>query len=107
STPCSSDWSVARGSPRWTRWTRLPFLRPAVGGLIVGLLGWISPQVLSSGHGAIQITAALDRPLLDIALVFLLKALASVVSLGVGFLGGLFFASMLLGALRYHIFADA
>jgi chloride channel protein, CIC family len=87
---------------------RLPsFLRPAVGGLIVGLLGWISPQVLSSGHGAIQITAALDRPLPDIALVFLLKALASVVSLGVGFRGGLFFASLLLGALGGHIFADA
>ena len=83
------------------------FLRPAVGGLIVGLLGWISPQVLSSGHGAIQITAVLDRPLRDIALVFLLKALASVVSLGVGFRGGLFFASLLLGALGGHIFADA
>jgi chloride channel protein, CIC family len=35
-----------------------------------------------------------------------LKALASVVSLGVGFRGGLFFASLLLGALGGRIFAD-
>jgi chloride channel protein, CIC family len=87
---------------------RLPsFLRPAVGGLIIGLFGWISPQVLSSGHGAIQMTAVLDRPLRDIALVFLLKALASAVSLGVGFRGGLFFTSLLLGALGGQLFAGA
>jgi CIC family chloride channel protein len=82
-----------------------PFLRPALGGLIVGLLACISPQVLSSGHGALQISSVLERPLRDIALVFVLKALASVVSLGVGFRGGLFFASLLLGALGGRIFA--
>jgi CIC family chloride channel protein len=84
-----------------------PFLRPALGGLVVGLLAWQSPQVLSSGHGALQIAPMLDRPLRDIALVFLVKALASVVSLGTGFRGGLFFASLLLGALGGHILADA
>ena len=83
------------------------FLRPVLGGLIVGLLAWQSPQVLSSGHGALQIAPMLDRPLRDIALVFLLKTLASVVSLGTGFRGGLFFASLLLGALGGHILADA
>ena len=82
-------------------------LRAALGGLAVGLLAWQSPQVLSSGHGAIQIAPMLNRPLRDIALVFLLKALASVVSLGSGFRGGLFFASLLLGALGGHILADA
>jgi H+/Cl- antiporter ClcA len=39
-----------------------PFLRPALGGLIVGLLACISPQVLSSGHGALQISSVLERP---------------------------------------------
>jgi chloride channel protein, CIC family len=85
---------------------RLPsFLRLALGGLIVGVLGWISPQVLSSGHGAIQVTALMERPLRDITLVFLLKALASIVSLGVGFRGGLFFSSLLLGAVGGRVFA--
>lgn len=87
---------------------RLPvFLRPALGGLVVGSLALVSPQVMSSGHGAIHFAAVLDRPLRDIALLFLIKALASVASLGTGFRGGLFFASLLLGALGGRMFADA
>ncbi len=93
---------------RMLNWPYLPaFLRLGSGGIIVGLLGWLSPQVLSSGHGAIEIAPMLSRPLRDIALVFLLKAVASVVSLGVGFRGGLFFASLLLGALGGHLLAGA
>jgi CIC family chloride channel protein len=62
--------------------------------------------VLSSGHGAIHLAAALDRPLREMALLFLLKAAASVVSLGSGFRGGLFFASLLLGTLGGRLFAE-
>jgi CIC family chloride channel protein len=83
------------------------FLRPALGGLVVGLLALMTPQILSSGHGAIRIAAVLDNPLRDIAMLFLLKALASIVSLGAGFRGGLFFASLLLGALGGRMFASA
>jgi CIC family chloride channel protein len=87
---------------------RVPvFLRPALGGLVVGLLALASPQVLSSGHGAIAMAAVVDRPLRDIGVLFLLKALASVVSLGAGFRGGLFFASLLLGAIGGRMFVDA
>jgi chloride channel protein, CIC family len=89
--------------------TRLPmpsFLRPALGGLAVGLLALKTPQILSSGHGAIQITAVLDAPLSAVATLFLLKAIASIVCLGTGFRGGLFFASLLLGTLGGRIFAD-
>jgi chloride channel protein, CIC family len=88
--------------------TWLPsYARPMLGGLAVGLLALETPQVLSSGHGAIHLAAMLDRPLRDIAMLFLLKALASIVSLGVGFRGGLFFASLLLGTLGGRLFADA
>ena len=84
-----------------------PYVRPALGGLVVGLLALISPQVLSSGHGAIHMAAMLNSPLRDVAVLFLIKALASIVSLGAGFRGGLFFASLLLGALGGRMFADA
>ncbi len=80
-------------------------LRPAIGGLCVGLLAIASPQVMSSGHGALYLSGILDRPLAVVALVFVLKSLASIVSLGTGFRGGLFFASLLLGALGGHLFA--
>jgi CIC family chloride channel protein len=86
---------------------RIPaLLRPAIGGLIVGLLALVTPQVLASGHGAIHIAGMLESPLKAIALLFGLKALASIVSLGSGFRGGLFFASLLLGALAGRILAE-
>ncbi|MEH2478987.1 CIC family chloride channel protein [Nitrobacteraceae bacterium AZCC 2146] len=82
-----------------------PPLRPALGGLVVGLLALITPEVLSSGHGALQVSGGFTMPIAVIASVFALKAIASVISLGSGFRGGLFFASLLLGALGGHLFA--
>jgi CIC family chloride channel protein len=82
-----------------------PPLRPALGGLGVGLLALAAPQVMSSGHGALHFTAVVSMPLTAIALVFILKAIASVISLGSGFRGGLFFATLLMGALGGHLFA--
>jgi chloride channel protein, CIC family len=84
-----------------------PALRPLLGGLAVGLLAIVSPQVMSSGHGALYLAGVVDRPLKDIALVFALKALASIISLGCGFRGGLFFASLLLGALGGQLFVSS
>ena len=82
-----------------------PALRPMIGGALVGLLAMISPQVMSSGHGALHLTGIFKLPLQAIAMIFVLKALASIISLGSGFRGGLFFASLLLGALGGQLFA--
>jgi len=81
-----------------------PPLRPAIGGLVVGCLALVSPQVLSSGHGALHLFDK-DQPLRFVATVFILKIFASIVSLGSGFRGGLFFASLLLGATGGRLFA--
>jgi CIC family chloride channel protein len=87
--------------------TRLwPPLRPALGGLGVGLLALLTPQVMSSGHGALHFSGIVSMPLQIIAGVFVLKALASIVSLGSGFRGGLFFATLFMGALGGRLFAD-
>ncbi|MFZ0846684.1 MAG: chloride channel protein [Pseudolabrys sp.] len=82
-----------------------PALRPMLGGALVGLLAMVSPQVMSSGHGALHLTGIFRLPLETIALIFVLKSLASMISLGSGFRGGLFFASLLLGALGGQLFA--
>ena len=79
--------------------------RPAIGGLIVGLLALVTPQVLSAGHGALAIGLDAPYPLPQIALLIVLKAVASAVSIGAGFRGGLFFASLFLGALVGKLFA--
>jgi len=83
-----------------------PAFRPAIGGALVGLLAMISPQVMSSGHGALHLTGIFKLPLQMIGLIFILKAVASIISLGSGFRGGLFFASLLLGALGGQLFAS-
>jgi chloride channel protein, CIC family len=86
--------------------TRLwPPLRPALGGLAVGLLALATPQVMSSGHGALHFAGFVSIPLTVIASMFALKVLASIISLGSGFRGGLFFATLFLGALGGHLFA--
>ncbi|HVQ67368.1 MAG TPA: chloride channel protein [Bradyrhizobium sp.] len=82
-----------------------PPLRPALGGLGVGLLALLTPQVMSSGHGALHFSGLVSMPLQIIAGIFVLKALASIISLGSGFRGGLFFATLLMGALGGRLFA--
>jgi CIC family chloride channel protein len=82
-----------------------PPLRPALGGLAVGLLALLTPQVMSSGHGALHFAGIVSMPLAFIAAVFVLKAIASVLSLGSGFRGGLFFATLFMGVLGGRLFA--
>ena len=90
----------------WFRRSKVPaWLRPVLGGLVVGSLALFTPQVLSSGHEALRL--GLDAPYTatHIALLILAKAVASAVSIGSGFRGGLFFASLFLGALVGKLFA--
>jgi CIC family chloride channel protein len=84
-----------------------PALRTTAGGLAVGLMALVSPQVMSSGHGALRIVGTLDLSLRTVAIVFILKIAASIASLGSGFRGGLFFSSLLIGALGGHLLAVA
>lgn len=80
-------------------------LRPALGGILLAGLAILSPQTLSAGHGALHLDLAVGMPLGVLAIVLLLKTSASVVSLGFGFRGGLFFASLFLGSLVGQIYA--
>jgi len=82
-------------------------LRTALGGLLVGLLAMIAPQVMSSGHGALRFSGVFQLSLATVALLFVLKIVASVISLGSGFRGGLFFSSLLIGALGGNLLAVA
>jgi len=86
--------------------TRIPYwLRPAVGGMLLVPLAMLSPQVLSAGHGALHADLVAGATLAFLATVFVLKSAASVLSLGFGFRGGLFFASLFLGTLLGSLFA--
>lgn len=79
---------------------RVPaWARSACGGLVVGGIALVCPQVLGSGHGAIQEVIGGQIPVLPLLLLIPAKALASAISVGSGFRGGLFSSSLFLGAL--------
>jgi CIC family chloride channel protein len=79
--------------------------RPAVGGLLLIPLAMVTPQTLSAGHGALHLDLGAEVALRFLLLVFVVKIMASAVSLGFGFRGGLFFASLFIGSLAGQLFA--
>ena len=80
--------------------SRIPvWARPALGGVCIGLLALVTPQVLAAGHGAMKLDLSLDLSARRLMLLIALKLVAALISLGSGFRGGLFFASLFVGAL--------
>lgn len=81
-------------------------LRPVIGGLLLGTLALLTPTVLGAGHGAMQILLVSNPSWLLLTTTIIMKVLASAISLGSGFRGGLFFASLLLGALTGQLYSS-
>lgn len=82
-----------------------PWLRPMIGGILLMPIAFLSPQAISAGHGALNLEFAEKLSIGFLVGIILLKATASVVSLGFGYRGGLFFASLFLGSLIGQLFA--
>jgi CIC family chloride channel protein len=74
-----------------------PWLRPAVGGLLVSAIALAVPQVLGSGHGAIQALFDHQQSLIFLLILLVTKLVAAAISLGAGFRGGMFSTSLALG----------
>jgi CIC family chloride channel protein len=83
------------------------WIRPVIGGLVVGGLAIVTPQVLAAGHGAMVLDLHREMAIGFIATVIALKLIACLVSLASGFRGGLFFASLFVGSLLGKFFAAA
>lgn len=81
------------------------FLRPILGGFLLGGLALLTPTVLGAGHGAMQILLVSNPTWILLTTTIVFKILASAISLGSGFRGGLFFASLLLGALIGQLYS--
>jgi chloride channel protein, CIC family len=81
-------------------------LRLVLGGLAVGGLGLIAPEALGAGHGALPVFLATTPALSAVAVILATKGFSSAVSLGSGFRGGLFFCSLLIGALAGRLYGE-
>jgi chloride channel protein, CIC family len=79
-----------------------PVLKPAIGGLLVGLMGLLIPEILSSGYGWAQLAAdrgsLLHIPLWIVVVLPIAKIVATSLSIGTGGSGGLFGPGIVIGA---------
>jgi CIC family chloride channel protein len=79
--------------PRW--------IKPAIGGLLVGTMALAIPQVLGTGYGWIQLslsTRLLGLPLWIVLVLPLARIVATGLSIGSGGSGGIFGPGMVIGA---------
>jgi chloride channel protein, CIC family len=88
---------------RWAIPWRL--IRPVVGGLMIGSIALYTPQVLGAGHGALGLDFYSPMTAPELATLIILKLLACLISLGSGFRGGMFFASLFVGSLLGKLYS--
>lgn len=83
-----------------------PHFKPALGGLAVGLMALVLPEVLGGGYGWIQL--AIDGQLAASLLVMLLfgKMIAFALTVSSGGSGGVFAPSLFVGAMLGGLLAD-
>lgn len=79
---------------------RIPeYLLPAIGGLMVGLIGFNFPQIFGVGYGTVELALANQILPLTLALLLVLKLLATSITLGSGGSGGVFAPGLFMGAM--------
>jgi len=73
-------------------------VKPALGGLVVGAIGFFVPEVLGMGYGSTQLLLDGQLPLRLAGLIVVMKIVATGVTIGSGGSGGVFAPSMVIGA---------
>jgi len=80
---------------------RIPkYLKPAIGGVLVGMIGIVFPQILGTSYGWLQIAINQDYTILPLSIIgsiVILKILATSLTLGSGGSAGVFGPSMVIG----------
>ncbi|GAN74029.1 MULTISPECIES: chloride channel protein [Acidiphilium] len=82
------------------------WLRPIIGGVVVGLLGSITPKVMASGNSSLHTQLAVVYPFMLAVALLVMKSTASAFSIATGFRGGLFFAALFMGSLLGRAYGD-
>jgi len=76
-----------------------PHIRPALGGLAVGLMALAAPEVLGTGYGWVELAMAEKLTLATVMLILLLKGPAMALTIGSGGSGGVFAPTVTIGAM--------
>jgi len=78
------------------------FVKPAIGGLAVGLIGVFFPQILGVGYGWLQLLINGDFtviPILILPVIIVLKIVATSLTIGSGGSGGVFGPALVIGGM--------
>lgn len=100
-------WSIIVATDTIER-TKLPiWLRPAIGGLCVGIIAIFFPQILGVGYEATDDALKGLFPFGFLILLVIAKVMATAITLGSGFGGGVFSPSLYVGAMTGGAFGFA
>jgi len=79
----------------------------ALGGLVMGLIGMMYPEVLSGGYGWLEKAILFELPLMTMAAIIVGKTLATSVTIGSGMSGGMFAPALFVGGMTGGIVGHA
>ena len=82
------------------------YLKAVLGGLIMGTMGLVFPQVLGVGYGAIDLALMVKLSWWFMGLLVLFKILATSITIGSGGSGGIFAPSLFMGAMAGGAFGS-
>ncbi|HVM61773.1 MAG TPA: chloride channel protein [Verrucomicrobiae bacterium] len=75
------------------------YIKPALGGLVVGAIGYFVPQVLGQGYGWVQLAIAGDLSLGIVLAVAFVKIVSTSFTIGSGGSGGTFAPTVVIGGM--------
>jgi CIC family chloride channel protein len=82
----------------------IPHVKPAIGGLLLGIIAMFFPYIMGMGYGWLQLSIFDRLPLLIIVLFPFLKIMATSLSVGSGGSGGIFAPTLVIGGMFGAIF---
>ena len=91
-------WFLYRSEGAFERFRIPAWLKPAFGGLLVGLIGFSFPQVLGTGHDVIELILKNELAIWLLVVLLVGKIAATSWTLGSGGSGGVFMPSLFIGA---------
>ena len=83
------------------------YLKMCIGGLIVGALAAIHPEVCGNGYGGVNATLRGEWLWQTVAVILVFKVLATTATFGSGAVGGVFTPTLFIGAALGYLFGDA
>lgn len=91
-------WTLRRVEGAFAQWPAPPFLRLAAGGAVVGVIAIWYPQVCGNGYSSVEAVLHGAWPWQELAVVMILKIVATSAAFGSGAVGGVFTPTLFVGS---------